>query len=192
MKNINLKSEDLSQKKLMKSSSSNVLSVIIIVLVSAIFGAIFGINFYMEKQIAQIKSEINSIENEFQGEEYLELYAFNRNLINLKNNISRQGFLPQTRGIIEISKNTLPLIKFSSLKVSEQESHSNYEVTLNGPDYDYLVKQFRAYKGMQDVNNFLLKSIVDEDGKLVAIINFSLGKALVAGNKVESAPVESF
>ncbi|MCK5080950.1 MAG: hypothetical protein KAQ63_02200 [Candidatus Moranbacteria bacterium] len=176
MKNINLKSEDLIKKKVGKSDIATALSVVILVIIFSAYGIIYGFNYYKEKDSARIKNEMKSIEKSLGDEKYVEMYDFNMRLIDFKNRVSRQGFLPETRNIINISNNTLPFVSFTRLMLEDKGGVSHYSIEMLVPDHATLVKQIKAYKQMETSQNFMLKSNEEEKtGGFLASMSFDLG-----------------
>ncbi len=175
MKNINLKDESLVKNDKSGANLSLILSVIIMFVSLVLYGLCFGLNFSLEKENQGIKDEISFIEKSLGDEKFFEMFNFNMRTIDLKAKIGKQGFLPQTKNIINISKNTLLGVKFVNLEVESTESSSGYEIGMIVPDYMTLIRQIKAYKQMENLDEFVLKSVASKDGVLTVVCSFEIG-----------------
>lgn len=192
MKNINLKSEDLLKKGDKKSNSTVVLSIVIIGLVLSAYGVIYALNYYKLQESEKIKSEISLIEKGLSDDKYAEMYDFNMRLIDFKAKVGSQGFVPETRNIINISNNTLSTVRFEKLLVEGQENFSSYSIDIVVPDHLTLVKQIKAYKQMETVQNFRLQLEEErKDGDFLAVVSFDLGGGEETA-ETTSAPEKDF
>ncbi len=185
MKNINLKNNDLLKRRSDGRRLSLILSIILIVISLFLYGVSFGLAFFTKSNNEQIETEINSIEKYLENEKFAELFDFSMRLSDLKVQVSQQGLLAQTENIINFSNNTLSLVRFVDFKFEEGANSCKYEITAEFPDYITLIKQIKAYRQMDNLNDFLLnsvKTVESEDGSEVLIVDFEIDMGAI--NKI--------
>lgn len=177
MKKINLKNQARSRRTRKGWGNSSSLGTIVLVIVFLVYGALFGLNYMVDKDKEAVQSEIKAIEKTLRNDDFVEMYDFNVRLIDLDSRISDQGLMPQSENIVAISKNTVPEVQFLRFGSTDEGSYSVYDVELITSSYETLIRQIKAYKLMENSQNFFLKATQEENGLLVAEFSFEIGES---------------
>jgi hypothetical protein len=185
MKNINLKNENLKNKKKGAGNLSTILSSVLILTLLIAYGTIFFLNDFTKKQTEKIQNEIETLQKTLSQDEYQEVYKFGVKVIDLKNKIGGREFLPQTQNLIKISENTFEDIAFTSLNAKTEGTSSIYSASLIPEDRETLVKQIYVYKNTEGFGRVILNGVSQKEKEdetetdipaLSADINFEIGK----------------
>lgn len=180
MKNINLKNKDLQKGNNHRIGITHILSAVVLVVVFLLYGIFFLMKISTVSATNKVLEEIDSLNVSFKGGEFAEVHGFNNKLINLKDSIGTEGFLPQTKNIIEISKNTLPEIVLAEFSLDDKGGFFHYNITVVTPDYQTLVRQIKSYKKIDNLSNFFLEVAEKPEDILTAGISFDLSEVIVS------------